>query len=222
MNRFFQIFISSTLIIIGFILLLYFLVNIYITHSSKSYIQKDLGSTPSSFTGLVLGAGVYKNGSPSPVLRDRLETAYELYRSGKIKKLLLSGDHGGKYYDEVNTMKGYLESKGVPQQDIFLDHAGFDTYNSITRANKIFLVDDMIIITQQFHLPRAIYIAKEQEIKVAGISADKRKYMHLNYLKFRESLANIKAFFETIVHRKPRFLGEKIPITGDSKASYDK
>ena len=114
----------------------YFSVNAYILHSAKAYIIKDITKVPSKYTCIVLGAHVGNDGTPSIVLADRLEAALNLYRKGKVKRFLLTGDHGQKNYDEVNNMKRYLEEKGVPQQDIFLDHAGFDTYNSMVGQKK--------------------------------------------------------------------------------------
>jgi SanA protein len=105
--------------------------------------------------------------------------------------------------------------------DIFLDHAGFDTYNTMVRAKEIFKVKDAIIVTQEFHLPRAIYIARSIGLNAYGIKSDKHKYLSLERLKIRELIANVKAFSAILFHKKPRFLGEQIPITGDSKLSYD-
>jgi SanA protein len=169
----------------------------------------------------VLGAHVGNNGTPSTVLAERLDAGLELYRHGKIKRFLLSGDHGRAKYDEVNNMKLYLTGRGVPECDIFLDHAGFDTYNSMVRAQKIFLVTDAIIITQEFHLSRAIFIARKKGLNVCGFIAPIPPQLPVKYLKFRESIASLKAFGEILIHRNPKFFGPKIPITGDSKLSYD-
>jgi len=118
-------------------------------------------------------------------------------------------------------MKKYLINKGVPTCDIFLDHAGFDTYNSIYRAKKVFLVDDVIIITQKFHVKRAVYIAKSLGLNVQGYIADKHTYGIAKKMIFREALANVKAFIEIFIHRKPKYLGNTIDIKGDSSKSYD-
>jgi SanA protein len=195
--------------------------NSYIHKFSKLYIYDDVTQISSKFTVLVLGAHVGKDGTPSLVLRDRLKKAFILYTHGKVNRFLLSGDHGRKNYDEVNNMKIFLTGKGVPEQDIFLDHAGFDTYNSIVRAKEIFQVHDVIIVTQEFHLSRAIYIARKKGLDAYGCVAEITQQAPLKSLKLRESLANFKAFFEVLINRRPKFLGEKIPITGDSKLSYD-
>jgi SanA protein len=196
-------------------------VNIIITVKSRKYIYSDIDSIPKCYTGIVLGAQVYQLGVPSNFLQDRLDKAIELYKSNKISRFLLSGDHGQNNYDEVNTMKKYLLENGVDTNDIFLDHAGFDTYNTMFRAKEIFEVKDVIIITQNFHLPRAVYIARRLGLGAYGISADKQKYSSLSYLKKREKIANIKAYLELLIHKKPKYLGEKIPITGDSYKSFD-
>lgn len=112
--------------------------------------------------------------------------------------------------------------KGVDSRDIFLDHAGFDTYNSIVRAKEIFEVKEMIIVTQEFHLARALYIAQHKGLRACGIVADKENYGSLKYLQFREKIARLKAFWEVLINRSPKFLGEKIPITGNSQTSYDR
>jgi SanA protein len=195
--------------------------NLYIKHSAGNLIFKKTDDIPPKYTALVLGAHVGNDGTPSIVLSDRLFKALELYRKGKVKRFLLSGDHGRKNYDEVNNMKRVLKDSGVPEQNIFLDHAGFDTYNSIVRAKEIFQVHDMIIVTQEFHLSRALFIAKRKGLNAVGCVAEMSDKAPLKSLKFRESLANIKAFFEVLINRKPKFLGPKVPIYGDSKLSYD-
>ncbi len=195
-------------------------INAYIYFFSKSYIL-NIKDIPSAHTALVLGAKVYRNGYPSAVLHDRLTSAVTLYKRKKIKKILLSGDHGTKNYDEVNNMKKFLRKQGIPARDIFLDHAGFNTYDSIVRAKKIFLVKKMIIVTQNYHLYRAIFIAHKKGLSAYGYSADKRVYVFLRYYKFREIFANIKACLSLLISKRPRFLGDIIPISGNSKKSWD-
>jgi SanA protein len=208
--------IISALIIIGALLL-----DLYIVKTTKSKIYAKTSQIPNAYTGLILGSKVYNNGNPSGILKDRLDAGLELYKKNKIKRFLLSGDHGTKQYDEVNSMKKYLLKKGVSEKDIFLDHAGFDTYNSLFRAKEIFLVKDLIIVTQQFHLKRSLFIAKNIGLNAVGYVADKHQYSIANKMKIREKLANVKAFLELSINRKPTFLGHKIPITGDSSKSFD-
>jgi SanA protein len=197
------------------------LIGRYIKTSAKPYIFYSADNIPSRYVGMVLGAHVGNDGTPSLVLADRLNTALILYQKGKIKKFLVSGDHGRKNYDEVNNMKNYLKDHGVPERDIFLDHAGFDTYNSMVRAREIFQVKDMIVITQKFHLSRALYIARHKGIDAVGCDAGMTDETPLRALEFRESLAYLKAYWEVLINKSPKFLGPKIPITGDSQLSYD-
>lgn len=170
---------------------------------------------------LVLGAGL-KNGKPSPVLKDRLDTAYEAYIKGASSKIIVSGDHGRKYYDEVNVMKDYLISKGVPSDDIFMDHAGFSTYDTIYRAKEIFLCDKVLIITQEFHIFRSLYIAKKLDLEAEGVSATLRHYSEETKFELREILARNKDFVKTIFKPKPKYLGDTIPVFGDGDITNDK
>jgi SanA protein len=196
-------------------------INLLVVFKSKDFIYKKVDEVPNCYTAIVLGACVSNSGYLSDFLQDRLDVAIELYKSRKIKRFLLSGDHGHVDYDEVNSMKAYLIKKGIATNDIFLDHAGFDTYNTMTRAKKIFKVNDAIVVTQEFHLSRSIYIARQKGLIAYGICADKRIYNSINRLKKREILANVKAFYEITINKKPKFLGDEIPITGDSRLSYD-
>lgn len=197
------------------------IINRIITSKSGNFIYSDINNIPKCYTGIVLGAFVSNSGYLSNILQDRMDNAIDLYKAKKINRFLLSGDHGQITYDEVNSMKSYLLDHGIDSSDIFLDHAGFDTYSSMYRAKEIFQVKDAIVITQTFHLPRAVYIARSMDLNAFGFSADNRRYSSIDYLKKREILANVKAFFELLIQKKPRFLGPKIPINGKSELSYD-
>lgn len=197
------------------------LLSYYISKTTKSAIYSDVNAISKSYTALVLGAKVYQNGHLSSVLKDRVDAALELYKAKKIKRFLLSGDHGTTNYDEVNQMKAYLLKKGVSKHAIFLDHAGFDTYQSIYRAQYIFKANDIIIVSQKFHLKRALYIAKSLGLQAQGYSADKHTYGIAKKMILRESLANVKAFLELLIHKKPKYLGQVIDIKGDSSKSFD-
>lgn len=197
------------------------LINCWVIYWSHNFIHKDFSKVPNCHTGIILGAFINQKGVPSYALRDRLETGISLYKEKKIKRILLSGDHGTKEYDEVNHMKNYLVKNGIPTKDIFLDHAGFDTYQTMVRAKKVFLVKNAIVITQAFHLPRAVYLAKSQGLIAYGMRADKRKYHRAKWYEIREVLARIKAFLEVVTNKKPTYLGEEISIYDESKASYD-
>jgi SanA protein len=195
--------------------------NLGIYFYARKHIYKDIDNVPPAYTAIVLGAGA-RNHKVSSVLQDRLETALALYKKGKVKRLLLTGDHGRKEYDEVNTMKDYLVARGVPEKDIFLDHAGFDTYDSMFRAKELFEVRDAIVITQDFHLNRSLFLARNLGLDASGFAADRRVYNGRKYYAFREKFTICKAAFDVLFHSKPRFLGEKIPITGDSSLSFDR
>jgi len=195
----------------------------YMDSFAAEYIIREAEETPEAEAVLVLGAFVSSEGEPAPVLAARLEHGYELYKLGKVKKILVSGDHGREYYDEVNAMKDYLINKGVPKEDIFMDHAGFNTYDSMYRAKEIFQIEKMLISTQEFHMTRSIYIARTLGIDAYGYPTPDREMYRMDYLNFREGLARVKAFFDAgVIRRKPKFLGEPIPIDGDGSLTDDK
>lgn len=196
------------------------MVNYRIQQSSKNFIY-NAADVPAKQVALLLGAGVHENGRLSDMFRDRNDVAIELYESGKVQKILVSGDHGRKEYDEVNAAKEYLLSNGVEGKDVSLDHAGFDTYDSIYRARDIFQVDSMIIVTQGYHLPRALYIAKSLGMDAVGADAELRTYGREDYRNFREKFAVAKACLDVASGAKPKFLGEAIPISGEGFGSWD-
>ncbi|MEL7564862.1 MAG: ElyC/SanA/YdcF family protein [Dehalobacterium sp.] len=198
-------------------------INQYVQQTGLKYID-EAESVPESDAILILGARVYTNGNVSLMLNDRLTTGYELYKNGKAKKIIVSGDHGRKDYDEVNTMKSFLMEKGVPEEDIFMDHAGFSTYESIYRARDIFQVKKVIIASQQYHLMRAVFIARELGLEAYGVVSDKHIY-HGIMLKseLREIAARNKDFFNVkLIKPLPTYLGEVIPVTGDGRVTDDK
>ena len=164
---------------------------------------------------LVLGCGVYSNGTPTSMLADRLQRGVELYQSGAGPKLLMSGDHGQADYDEVNVMKNYALKEGIPSSDIFMDHAGFSTYESMYRARDIFQAKKIIIVTQKYHLYRALYIARALGLEAYGVPADYRIYAEQSARDFREILARNKDFLTSLFKPLPTYLGEAIPVSGD-------
>ena len=170
---------------------------------------------------LVLGCGVKDDGTPSAMLRDRLDRSLELYFSGAAPKLLMSGDHGQKDYDEVNTMKNYAIERGVPSEDIFMDHAGSSTYESIYRAKAIFQVKSLIIVTQEYHLYRALYLADAMDLTCFGVSSDYYIYGGQTYRELREILARNKDFFTALFKPYPTYLGEAIPVNGNGDLTND-
>lgn len=170
---------------------------------------------------LVLGAGLSSDGNPSPMLKDRLDAGISLYKAGVAPKLLLSGDHGKQYYDEVNAMKKYALDAGVPPDDLFLDYAGFSTYESMYRAKAIFKVERMVIVTQRYHQFRALYTAKGFGIESRGFSSDQQIYSGQASRDFREFLARNKDFVQMLLKPEPTYLGPSIPITGNGVDSHD-
>ena len=163
---------------------------------------------------LILGAGV-RDGNPTPMLRDRLITGISLYKTGVAPKIIMSGDHGREDYDEVNVMKSYAVENGVPDSDVFMDHAGFSTYDSIYRAKAVFEADSIIIVTQKYHLYRALYIAERLGVNAVGVSADLDDYSGQLKRDLREIAARDKDFFSCLFKPEPKYLGEKIPVSGD-------
>jgi len=173
----------------------------------------DLGEVGQGYDCIyVLGCGVRENGTPSHMLADRLDTAYALYEMGVSDYILVSGDNSREDYDEVGVMKQYLMDKGVPEEVIYKDHAGFSTYESLYRADAIFEVDNIVIVTQGYHLYRALYIAKDRGIKAVGIEADPRTYYGQTMRDLREVVARCKDFFYCIFEPKPTYLGETITL----------
>lgn len=171
---------------------------------------------------LVLGCGIRDDGTPSLMLRDRLETGTALYKAGAAPKLLMSGDHGRKEYDEVNLMKEYALERGVPSEDVFMDHAGFSTYESMYRARDIFCAEKVIIVSQRYHLPRALYVAEKLGLEAYGVPAKEAEYRGQAYREFREILARTKDFCTAVVQPLPKYLGEEIPISGNGDLTNDK
>lgn len=170
---------------------------------------------------IVLGCQVRSDGAPSHMLEDRLKRGVALYELGAAPKLLMSGDHGTEEYDEVDAMKRYAVDAGIPSVDVFMDHAGFSTYETIYRAKEIFGADKVIIVTQEYHLYRALYIAKQLGIKAYGVPADYRQYSGQLSRDVREILARVKDFGMGILQPEPTYLGPAIPISGSGDLTND-
>ena len=224
LRKWFSIPIVRRTVVIALIVFIIFAVlfiaaQIYIIRFAKSFNYTVPGDVPQCDAVMVLGARVYKSGKPSALLRDRLDYGYELYAQGRAGKILASGDHGREDYDEVNSMKDYLMEKGVPSADIFMDHAGFNTYDSMYRARDVFCVNSLIISTQNFHMSRAVYLARALGLEAYGYPCEDKSAYAIRTMKLRESVARVKALLDAAVKRKPRYLGDKIPITGDGDAT---
>ena len=210
-------------IIVGIFILV---INVYMVQSTKKNIftvedmKKESVVTPKEAI-IVLGAQVKEDGQLSLMLQERLDTGIELYQAGFATKMLMSGDHGRVEYDEVRAMKNYAISKGVPSEDIFMDHAGFSTYETMYRAKAIFEVNDAIVVTQEYHLPRALYNARAIGIEGQGMICDQAEYAGATYRWVREVAARIKDFFYNIVQSEPTYLGETISIKGNGDVTND-
>ena len=194
-------------------------INFYVILNTKKQINAKIDKNIDCI--LVLGAGIWDD-KPSPMLQDRLDTAIKLYKDGVANKIIMTGDHGTKEYDEVNIMKQYAIDAGIPSEDIFMDHAGFSTYESIYRARDIFKVKKMVIVTQEYHLYRALFIANSLGIKSYGVNSDPRQYTGQLFREAREILARNKDFVYTIIKPKPTYLGKEIPVSGNGDITNDK
>lgn len=170
---------------------------------------------------MVLGCGVYVDGTPTPMLKDRLDTAIGLYEAGLAPKLLLSGDHGTVGYNEVAGMYSYARAAGIPEEDLFLDHAGFSTYESVYRAKAIFGVKNILVVTQGYHLYRAMFYARCLDLDGYGVKAQYYPYSGELYRQSRELLSRVKAFAYGIIKPLPTYLGDTIDITGDGTVTHD-
>ena len=209
------IFLVGTAIMLG--------INFYVVRSAKDRLVTK-GHTDSTIHAdciLVLGAGIRADGSPTPMLKDRLDTAIEVYKSGAAPKLLMSGDHSREDYDEVQTMKDYAIDKGVPSEDIFMDHAGFSTYESLYRARDIFQAQNIVIVPQKYHLYRALSTAEALSLQALGVPADTKTYGGQTYRDLREILARNKDFLTSIYKPKPTYLGDTIPVNGNGNITND-
>lgn len=217
-KRFFIILISAAVLLATAA----FVPNFIVIKKSESDIVtlEEAAELSDAYCAVILGAGV-REGKPTPMLRDRLLVGIDLYKSGAVKKLIMSGDHGSTDYDEVNIMKSFAVDRGIPDEDIFMDHAGFSTYETIYRAREIFEADNIIIVSQKYHLYRALYIAEKLGIKSVGVSADLDTYRGQTKRDLREILARDKDFFKCIFKPKPTYLGDKIPVSGNGNLTND-
>ena len=209
-------------LIILAIIVVCILITIYVISSNKKDILKTNDLKKEKFDCiLILGAGVRGN-TPSPMLEDRLLTGIDLYNKNISKKIVVSGDHGREYYDEVNVMKNYLIEKGIPSEDIFMDHAGFSTYDSAYRIKEIFKAKKVIIVTQEYHLYRSLQIAKELNLDAKGFAANRREYFGQIKRDIREIFAIIKDYIKCKFKPKPKYLGDIIPVSGNGNVTNDK
>ena len=221
-----KLFIIAVILVVG--------VNLFVIKTTEDQITASFDSSTDEVTAeeveslkaiapdciMVLGASVKPDGTPSKILKDRLDAGIELYMSGAAPKLLLSGDNGQVMYNEVRVMKNYATAAGVPEDDIFLDHAGFSTYESVYRARYIFEIKSMVVVTQKYHLYRALYGCRRMDITALGVSSDQEVYSGQERREVREVLARDKDFVKWIFKPQPTFLGEAIPISGSGIISH--
>mgnify|MGYP003303144241 CR=1 FL=1 len=196
-------------------------IDLYVVKSTEKYILTPETAGEGYDCILVLGCGVWGS-TPSHMLEDRLLQGIELYENGASGKMLMSGDHGKSDYDEVNVMKDFAAEKGVATRDIFMDHAGFSTYESMYRAKEIFGAEKVIIVTQDYHLHRAIYDARALGLDAYGVESNPRGYAGQIYRDIREILARNKDFFWCIFKPEPTYLGEEISISGNGNITNDR
>lgn len=207
-------------IVLAFVCIL--IINAYVKSSVKDkIITADEAALLDADCILVLGAGVWADGRPSHMLEDRLLQGIELYENGASNRLLMSGDHGRKEYDEVNAMKQFAIDRNIASEHIFMDHAGFSTYESLYRARDVFKAKKIIVVTQEYHLYRALYIAEKLGLEAYGVASDPRQYAGQEYRELREIFARVKDFFNVIFKPEPTYLGKAIPVSGNGDLTND-
>ncbi len=185
---------------------------IWVNARTAGRIYTNAGEVPPAPVALVLGAGLWRDGSPTPALYDRVATAVDLYQAGRVKKLLMSGDNRFVNYNEPAAMKKLAIQLGAPAEDIVLDYAGRRTYDSCYRAKEIFGVRQVVVVTQRFHLDRALFLCDALGVESVGVIADRRVYQTLRWWELREVLATAGAWWDVNVRHPVPVLGEKLPI----------
>ena len=207
------------LIFTGLCLLIFLSLPFYVTYKARHKIFANVENVKYKDFAIVLGAAIKDNNRPGNYLKNRLDDAITLFKSGKVKKILISGDNGEDAHDEISVMNNYLVNKGIPQYVIFGDYAGFDTYSTMERANKVFDIKSAIIVSQGFHLPRAIYIAKDKGIDAIGYSTKqslgKRRYF------IREHFATINSIFDCLINRKAKYYGNIVNTDGKTNINME-
>lgn len=219
--RFFKRFIALMLILALAVGIAALGLNFYVKSSAAPYLltPQEAADLDGADCILILGCAVWAGNKPSPMLADRLQRGLELYQSGAAPKIIVSGDHGKEYYDEVGVMRQWCLDAGVPSEDLFMDHAGFSTYESVYRARDVFACKKLIIVTQEYHLYRAVYAARALGLDAWGVASDLRPYGGQLYRDCREVLARVKDFFFVLFDVQPTYLGDVIPVSGDGNAT---
>lgn len=207
---------SRAWVIFSFILLvclLFIVIPPAIVLRGKFMIYRTADDAEEASVAIVFGAGVWPSGQPTDMLEDRLLTAQELYNQGKIQKILVSGDNRTSHYNEPQAMLNYLVSIGIPEDDVVLDYAGRRTYDTCYRAHEIFGVENAILVTQGYHLPRALFLCNHFGVQSAGISATKRSYVDNARYEIREILALYGSVLDVYILKPTPVLGDPLPIT---------
>lgn len=209
-------------------------INNHVVNSQKDHILGAITDTKDNFLQveyqemqdlnadciMILGAGITDAETPSPMLKDRLDTGILLYQNGVAPKILLTGDNGTEEHNEIHVMLNYVKNAGVPEKDIFCDHAGFSTYDSMYRGKSIFELESCIVVTQTYHEYRALYIAEKLGLTARGVASDQERYSGQPVREVREVLARIKDFGKCIIKPASLLGGEAIPISGNGIVSH--
>ncbi len=198
--------------VIGLVLIIFTILGLeaIFKRQTNDLIYRDMSAVPNAQTVIVLGASVHANGKLSPILKDRVDTAIKLFQNEKVDNFLVTGDHRTEDYNEVAAMVDYLENNGIDKNLIITDHAGLDTYDSMFRAGNVFGIENAIVVTQEFHLPRALFIASHLGFNYIGFTADQRAYKTEYRLKQREKLANFKALWEVLLKKEPETMKQRL------------
>lgn len=216
MKKYFKKFFYFSIIVLIFI----GITNLYVKHQTEASIYKTINEVPKTEVGIIFGAGIIGD-KPSKYLKDRLDAGISLYKLKKINKILLSGDNGNDQHDELTVMKKYCYFNGVDTTKIYIDYAGFDTYSTMFRAKKIFKIDTAILVSQKYHLNRAVFIGNKLGINSNGFSANVGEYKGYKYVCFREYFSVFKSFIDVIRNRKPHFLGIEVNINSVSNYTQE-
>ena len=224
MKRKLKIFAVIVLCLFVACILFFMITNLVVVGSTKdsifdvnTFIEEHEGEKYDCI--IVLGCGVYSDGTPTPMLNDRIEVAVDLYNAGFAPKILMSGDHYKENYNEVFAMRARAMELHVPSEDIFLDHAGLSTYDSMYRASNIFQIENAIVVTQEYHLSRSLYLAKSMGIDAVGVIADGHVFIEQPYYSFREVLARSKDFMKCIFKPSSSIGGEVIDMSGSGEVT---
>lgn len=213
--RIMAIVLGIILAIVGSVLFVYAYISI--KGNARTFNVEDLPRNVDCI--IVLGAQILGNRRPSPMLQDRLDGAVELYRAGVSDRIIVTGDHREDNYNEPLVMYKYLLAQGIPDEAIFMDHFGLDTYDSMYRAVHVFQVKTAVIATQRFHLQRALYIGDKLGLDCFGYATNPRSYSSTPYMLVREIGARLKALYETNSDAPPGKMSPPFPISGDGRGT---